>query len=394
MLWTLIIQGAGALSALALVVALGTVLGPSAQGLFSRMKAELEFVSALCLFGMPQAVFFFVSKGRLDTTAALRITRALAAAATLIALAYGSAVQSFHITSLVAFATGVLFMVAHGMLRVLVLSHHDTRAFNAVTVLPQLIIWPFASFLFGIESIEGWHVSVVFALSFFVASLLTLAVVRRVADKRVTEGVRPVGYSDLLGYGGAAWSVAVLNSGAYVLCLRAIEAGVGLDNVGVFSMGIVAVQAVLTPLNYAAPLLFKLWIDKRPDETAVIRIATSSALGALFIVGVFVGCLDLVSERGLLGSYAGLQNLKYWLGGVAVVEATTRTMTALANAYGRPWIPAIGELTRLLVLALSMGSGLANDLNFAIEVWLLAATAALTVLLVATVKLSSGGRWV
>lgn len=388
MLWTLVIQGGGAVSVLGLVVVLGAALGSSAQGLFSRTKAELEFVSALCLFGMPQAAFFFVSIGRLSGAAALRLTSALAALAAALAIVYGGATGSFRGTSLIAFAIATVLMVTHGMLRVLVLSYSDSRAFNAVTVLPQLMLWPMGGVLIGLGAADPWYVFAGFALAFLIGSLSALAVIRRSANSRLEVDSRPASVGELLAYGGAAWSVAALNAGAYVLCLRAIESGAGLNDVGVFTMGIVLVQVVLTPFNYAAPLLFKRWVDSRPGREASVRIAALSALGASTLAGGLIAIAGPVSAAGLLGSYSELGELKWCFGGVAVVEAMIRTMAAIANAHGRPWIPALGETLRLLALAVAIGFGLAGESSQATRAWLLAAALASAIVLAGVVRIS------
>ncbi|MDP3610585.1 MAG: hypothetical protein Q8R98_01905, partial [Rubrivivax sp.] len=57
------VQGAGAASVLLATVWLGAVQGPEQQGVFNRTKAEIEFVAALTLLGLPQALFFFVQAG-------------------------------------------------------------------------------------------------------------------------------------------------------------------------------------------------------------------------------------------------------------------------------------------------------------------------------------------
>lgn len=389
-LWTLVIQGSGAASVLGLVVVLGAALGPSAQGLFSRTKAELEFVSALCLFGMPQAAFFFVSTGRLRGVTALRLTSVLAAVTVALAIVYGGTTGGLRGAPLIAFSIATVLMVTHGMLRVLVLSCSDTRVFNVVTVLPQLMLWPMGGALIGYGAIDPWHVSAGFALAFLAGSLAALAVICRSANSRLETGSHPVNLGELLAYGCAAWSVAALNAGAYVFCLRVIESGAGLHEVGVFTMGIVLVQGVLTPFNYAAPLLFKRWVVSRPRRKASVRIAVASAFGASMLAGSLIAIAGPMSAAGLLGSYSQLDELKWSFGAVAVVEAMIRTTASIANAHGRPWIPALGEAVRLLALVVAVGFGFVGESSQAARSWLLAASLASAVVLVGIIRVSPG----
>ena len=66
------LQGMGAVAVLLATVLLGIRLGPEIQGGFSNVKAEVEFLSAFAMFGLPQALFFYAKSGRLDDHGALR----------------------------------------------------------------------------------------------------------------------------------------------------------------------------------------------------------------------------------------------------------------------------------------------------------------------------------
>ena len=72
MLAAVTLQGMGAVAMLLATVLLGIRLGPEAQGGFSNVKAEVEFLSAFAMFGLPQALFFYTKSGCLDNHGALR----------------------------------------------------------------------------------------------------------------------------------------------------------------------------------------------------------------------------------------------------------------------------------------------------------------------------------
>lgn len=387
MLWTLAVQSFGAGSVLGLVVILGAALGPSAQGLFSRTKAELEFVSALCLFGIPQAAFFFVSTGRLGGVAALRLTGALALLTAALSLAYGCVAGSLKGAPLIFFAVASVLMVVHGVLRVLVLAYSGARAFNLVTVLPQLMLWPLGGVLIVSGDVSSWHVAAGFAFAFLVGILFAIVVMSRSAIGGLEIALPPASLRELLAYSGSAWLAAVFYSGIYIFCIRAIESRAGLDEVGIFTMGMVLVQIVLTPFNYAAPLLFKRWVNSRPGRGESARIAGFSACGASMLSLGLIAIAGLIFGSGEPHAYAQLEGLKWALGGVAVVEAVIRTTGAIANSYGRPWITTLGEVVRFLAITAAISFGFVGESSHAMLSWLLAAALAMTGVLACVVRI-------
>ncbi len=137
------IQGAGAASVLLAALLLGATFGPEVQGGFSRAKAEIEFIAALALFGLPQALFFHVKSGRLGLSRALRFALAQRAgrARDRRLLRGGPAwprpVRSARCCSGVAVAA----CVAHGQLRAMTLLDPRTEWFNVVTAAPQVLIF-------------------------------------------------------------------------------------------------------------------------------------------------------------------------------------------------------------------------------------------------------------
>ncbi|RZL68403.1 MAG: hypothetical protein EOP77_01455, partial [Variovorax sp.] len=86
---SLLVQGVGAASVLLATLMLGADMGPEQQGIFSRTKAEIEFVAAVAMFGLPQALFFYVKSGQMNVQTALRYTCWSAVVALPIGVAYG-----------------------------------------------------------------------------------------------------------------------------------------------------------------------------------------------------------------------------------------------------------------------------------------------------------------
>ena len=83
------LQGAGAAAVLLATLLLGAQLGPEVQGGFSRIKAEIEFVAAFAMFGLPQALFFYAKSGAMSGRTALRWALACALLALPVAAGYG-----------------------------------------------------------------------------------------------------------------------------------------------------------------------------------------------------------------------------------------------------------------------------------------------------------------
>ena len=112
------IQGMGAASVLLATLLLGASFGPEVQGGFSRVNAEIEFVAAFAMFGLPQALFFHVKSGRLDIRSALRWAAATALLALPIGAGYAAAEHAqAGILAAILLGLAVGAYVAHGQVR-------------------------------------------------------------------------------------------------------------------------------------------------------------------------------------------------------------------------------------------------------------------------------------
>lgn len=382
LLWTLAIQGGGAAAVLGAVVLLGSALGPQAQGLFSRSKTELEFITALALFGMPQAVFFFVSSGRMSRASALKVTGLLGCFAAVASLLYIGLTHSVNAPYLAMFAAASMAMVVHSMLRVLVLAEVGTRLFNTVTAAPQVALLLLVLVIVAAGSLTAWQVAAVFLIAFLFGCVVAWWGLRAHAVAAVDASSTTTKWKGVAAYGAAAWSVAVLNSAANVFWLRYIESVLGLAAVGVFAMGLVFVQVVLTPINYAVPLLFKRWIQLPGAASAVARPALVSGFVTLVVIAPLLAIQGVLPMPVALRDYADLHDLRWTFGAIAVTEVVVRIAAVGANAAGRPWAPALAELVRLGVLAIAVSTGFAVLLPSMSAAWACgAALAAVAVLM-------------
>lgn len=371
LLWTLVIQGSGAAALLGAVVLLGSRLGPEAQGLFSRIKSELEFVTALSLFGMPQALFYFVSVGRMRANMALRWSAGLGALCIAIALAYLALNREVDGTYALSFALSCAAIVTHGVLRTLTLARASTLRFNVITALPQLCLLGFAVWSVSHGTLASTSVALAFLLAYGLSLSVALAgLLSSAHDEATLEG--PLASSkELLSYGTAAWAAAGLSTAVVVLWLRQTETLHGLKAVGLFSMGLTMVQIVVTPANYASPLLFKRWVGAKSNGAA-LKPALVAGLGSLVLVGTALTLKGWLPSD-VLGPYATLLDLGWAFGIAASAEVMQRIAAVGTNASGRPWAPVLSELVRSLCLVAAMVLGLTRSLHSMAWVWTLGA---------------------
>ncbi len=344
---SLLVQGAGSASLLLATLWLAAKMGPEQQGAFSHTKAEIEFIAALAMFGLPQALFYFVKSSRLGGGTALRWAAGSALLALPIAWVYGLAQHpQFGLWPVAALALAVGLGVYQGQLRALLLVGQRTEWFNVVTALPQLVLLAGVLLLVATGSVSESRWSWLFALAFGSAAVFGLWRLQGFASAPArTE----VGWRELGHYGLAAWLAAALYTAAVLLVQRWVEHASGAAVLGVFTMALTLVQVPLTPVSYAAPLLLRRWME-RPG-------AQASRRWALMLFGALLGIAALVwfaaplwPRLGLSAGYEGLARALAVLlvGGAA--EAASRVLGVNANASGTPWVAVRAEVARWVVL--------------------------------------------
>jgi len=369
-------QGLGAASVLLATLLLGATLGPEVQGGFSRTKSEIEFIGAFAMFGLPQALFFHVKAGRLGGRVALR----WALGSAVLALPIGALValvQHAHAgaSAIAVLGIAVSAFVAHGQLRALLLARERTEWFNLLTALPQVLL------LAGVGSVLGWRAvsapdasawPVLFALAYGTAAMLAWRRLRAATGAPVAA---QVGWRELGHYGLAAWLAAALSAAAILGAQLWVEAGEGRTALGQFTMAMTLVQVPLTPISYAAPLLFRRWME-RPGARVSRRWAR-----ALFALLLGVASLVWLAaaawpDLGLGSAYAGATRALAVLLAGGAAEAASRVLTVQASASGLPWIAVQAEAARWAVMAIGCLAPLPKGMLPLCAVWAVAAWAA------------------
>ncbi len=342
------LQGAGAAAVMLATVLLAAQLGPEVQGGFSRVKAEVEFVSAFAMFGLPQALFFYVKSGALTARVALRWALGCGLLALPVAAVYaGWRHGDEGVGTMALLSMAVVAMVVHGQLRALLLVRESTVWFNVITALPQVLVLLGVLLVLrrGLGDANAWFA--LFACSGAVAAATSWTRLRAVVE----QGVSPrIGWRELGHYGLAAWLTAALSTAAVLLVQQWVEAGQGAVALGRFTMAMMLVQVPLTPLGYAAPLLLRRWMEL-PGARAANRVAVA-VNGLLLLAALLVGTLSGAwPDLGLGPAYAGATAALAVLLAGAAAEAASRVLTVQASATGLPWIAVRAEATRWGVLA-------------------------------------------
>jgi hypothetical protein len=317
------------------------------QGAFSRTKSEIEFVAAFAMFGLPQALFFHLKSGGLSGRSAMRWALWSAALALPIGLAYALLQHPrAGLLPWMLLAMAVAASVAHGQLRSLLLVRERTTWFNAVTAAPQVLVLVGVGIVIGMVAVPepaSW-----FAV-FACASGLTAACAWRRLRSAAASTPSTVGCRSLAHYGVAAWLTAALSTAAILTMQRWVEAAEGRAALGQFTMAMTLTQVPLTPISYAAPLLFRRWMEQ-PGARASRRWA-GWLFASLLIAAAAVALLSLGwPDLGLGAAYTGATRALALLlvGGAA--EAASRVLTVQASATGLPWVAVRAETARWSVL--------------------------------------------
>ena len=367
------VQGAGAAAVLLSTLLLGARLGPEVQGGFSRLKAEVEFVAAFAMLGLPQALFFHVKSGGLGLPAALRWAFGCA----LLALPIGALYAALRhaqdgAPEIALLAVAVAMMVAHGQLRALLLVRERTAWFNAMTALPQWLVLVGVLYVLarGGAAAQGWLA--LFALAFGIAASISWWRLRH-----ATDAIAPtrVGWRELGHYGAAAWLTAALSTAAVLVVQRWVEAAQGGAALGQFTMAMTLVQVPLTPISYAAPLLLRRWMEQ-PGARASRRAA---AIVFVLIAGIALvvgAAAPAWPDLGLGAAYAGATGALAVLLAGGAAEAASRVLTVQASAQGLPWVAVRAEMARWLVLLIGWTMTSIPSLLTVCVLWAAAAWAA------------------
>ena len=227
MVTTIAIQGAGSIAMFATIAVIARSMGPAVQGIFSIAKAEVDFLAAIFLLGMPQALFYFLRSERklLDDSLALvavHVVLAIPVIAVFRVLSpdvLSGSSESF--AALVLSVGAAVLCVAYSDLRGIMLATHSSVVFSLVSVAPNVLILAFV----GVITLKVGPADQLVGMPLFFASYaLTLALVL-LAFVRRTRRVSFQGWRKYCEPEGVAsvWAVNVVSCSASD-CRRAVRA--------------------------------------------------------------------------------------------------------------------------------------------------------------------------
>lgn len=347
---TILVQGIGAASALFAVLVLGSALGPESQGLFSRIKVEVEFCAALAMLGMPQALFYFVKTSRLDLRIALRWASRAPLLGGAVALGYALATgDRSDGTNLALLCTAVACCTWYGVLRGLTLTQPAILQFNVTTSLPQVLMLVLALALtLQHKNVVQETLTVGFSALFAVSAVVALRPLLLLA-RSLPPRPTPPRMDAVLRYGTAAWLTVSLAAAGIVLIQRGVESVLGDTALGMFTMALALAQVPLTPVNYALPVLFRHWVQlgnsKLPWRT--LGLCT----GSLLFAAALVGSLSSMQPDLWLGTrYDGIAALLSVLLVGAAGEALLKVIAVDCQARAALWPPILAEAARCTVV--------------------------------------------
>ena len=349
MAWTLLLQGGGTAAGIVTIALLGIYLGPAAQGAFSLVKIEVAFIGSFAIFGLTQALFYFVQSSRMSIGRAKDLAVMSGVLGGLMALGYGVFEQRWMGFALVAFVFAGAAYARYGCLRGVVLAATPTRSFNVMTALPQGLLLLYAGIAVMVGRINNFDVALAFVFSYILSSLIgmrMLAVTSRVTPTVTNEERLPA----VIRYGFASGVTEIAANVSLLLAAKAVAARLGAVDLGAFTFAVTLTQGLLVPLSYASPLLFKRWME-RPDASEAMKVGAMVflILGACaLIVRVLLSNTD---SSSWLGGYLMLADI-LWIGLLAAAfDGFKRALVAYVYARGSPWLPATSEILRMVIVA-------------------------------------------
>jgi O-antigen/teichoic acid export membrane protein len=386
--WTFVIQGVGSAASFLTVIVLSYTVGPAAQGRFSEVKTEVEFLAALASLGLPQALLYYVGRHGISMRSVRRWILISAFTAVVSTAVYAVLHQErMSPVYTLALVIAVTLMTVHGSFRTITLAKVGHRQFNVATAAPQLIM---LGLILLASELSGTSAS--YAIAMAVAfGVVTMLLACWCAGADVALDGEAVGARSVFSYGAAAWGAAAAATLGTLLCVRALQDGGHAADVGVYTVGIAIIQIVLTPLNFMLPILLHRWSIRKSGPPSLRPIIVGIGFAGLVGGGAaaLVGDVGLPSwmPRGYEDLVPVLQVLVWGL----AIEFIVRMLVVSAYSLGRPWFAVAGEASRVVTIAVALHIG-ANSAVEAAGAWTCGALAAGLVVGVLTTRATVAAR--
>ena len=276
--WTgqILAQALGPISAFLTTWIISRKFGPSSQGEFAELKAIIDLLVIIGLFGFPQSFVFLINKKNTNPVALKtfsEIYSILAIPFYLILLYTASTLTTLYTSqqhsklySLLLISASAAALTYHGMMRGIYLSKFQDLRFAILTIAPAIAI------LLGITADSLYYESEDYAIIFLI-SCLTCIVITLAMTKSFIVNSEPkvyrkkIPWHDLFSNGAHLFTQGVMLAVQPIIAYTVIKkyGGSSLD-IGQFNVALVLMQGLVTPVTMIAPLLYAKWTLTSPSS--------------------------------------------------------------------------------------------------------------------------------
>lgn len=377
-----LVQFPGAVLAYLAVITLGVRFGSDGLGTFSLVQTRQQFLAAVAMLGLPQALVYFVSVGSVS----LKRQQILRYAVTVLGLFLGIAVGMKQLPGSNAialmFGLAVASVVLATMQRSVVLGAGRTMAYSMLTAMPQVALFLLVVMTIALAapgSTLGLTLSVaIVMLPYLLASGAGWAVQRAGGEARNSLdsalSAESASNGALLRYALPAALVGVAATGARAGWLSYVHDTSGLRATGLVSAALLISQTVTYPIVLLSPILVHHWANR-----ADARLRRIVILGVVVVVCTVVGAgilLSLISAKLSIwqdSAYAPLLSGAWLVSLIVSADVAYGLAGTIGLASGDSWIQAVSESSRIAVLVLAAGVGQVSSLDSMVGAWALGA---------------------
>lgn len=351
------IQLTGSAATFLVQLLLARLGGPEVQGGFSLVKAEVDFLMATLVVGLPQAVFYFVQKGDLPIATSVKLAARVGMLATILALLWGvvsvlRGQQNLATAAAIAAAAGS--SVHYSILRGALLSVRSSRAFAIFSAAPAVVILLLVGALLATNSQlmkSQFLVALLFLGAFSACGAWGLLQLKQ----REMSSSRTVSFFGLARFGVASWVPTVCQSGVVFIALGWISERSG-EAAGATAAALALASIAVTPLNLMSPLLFKEWTSLTPESRrhqfiwAVGIVLVFTIVFSSIVYGFSSEIVRLVfgAEYVPFAAFFALLSL------LVAPQSMAKLWTVLCSAAGKPWLSSIVDAAKLLLFVLGL----------------------------------------
>ncbi len=352
------VQSLGAAASFGVVALLARVAGPEVQGEFAVYKSLVDVQVAILTLGLPSGFIYVINKGHYSTRSLIRLASGyvpvILLLSALLTSAYlvnrGDALPGALTTNIALVVVAAGATTYWALLRGIVLTISDRMAFAWVTALPPIVLM--AVTLVGVGS-GAWSLPTSFAASALVSVGTVLVVLRTVGvpPESPMTADRSSALRILVRQSGHTLVQAVFLSGTIFTILWLMQhLGAEVDDLGQFSVAVLAVVGPNLVVGMVAPILYSRWSRSMSLAQRRRIIRTALRLAALLQVGTIVALpLVIPGITFLLGSEYRPGAVAMCIVLLAVLPlATTRMISPALQATGSTAVVTAAWGARLL----------------------------------------------